>query len=112
MPVTKQDYAFTKGDSFTFTGTATDYSQNVINLTGAGLDCIAKPDPNSSDFFTGTVTTLSASAGTYSVTFPITETESLPNYPLIYDYQVRLLKGSEAYAVQGGKLYITPTVQE
>ena len=110
MSVTSANLFFTLGDGFTFSCLAQDYSQNVINLTGATISCVAKSDPNGTASFSGTTSVTSAAAGTFTVTFASSATSSLPNYDQIYNYDVIVTKSSVPVSVQSGKIYLSPRI--
>lgn len=103
----------TLGDTFTFSGLAQDYNQNIINLTGATVVCEARYDTTfSTTVFSkaiGTgVTVISASAGTFSVTLAPSDTSQLGNYDQSLVYQVRVTDSSgNVTTVQAGKLYLS-----
>ena len=110
MAVTTQNLFFTLGDSYTFSCLAQDYDQNVINLTGAGILCTAKPSANSDSYFLGTDTVTSAALGTFTINFPPSATASLPNYPQTWEYSVIVTKSGASYTVQSGLIYLTPQI--
>lgn len=110
MPVSSKNLYFSRGDTFAFPCLAQDYSQNIINLTGATITCTVKRTPGGSSLFTGTPATVGSLAlGTFTVTFAAASTASLPDSPQVLVYDTRVTTGAGlTYSVQAGTIYLSP----
>lgn len=108
MPVNKTNLFFSRGDTYVFSCLAQDYSQTVINLTGATILSTVKRSPaDSAPLFTGTCAVVSAPAGTLTVTFAAASTASLPDYPQVLVYDVQVTKSGAVITIQSGKIYLS-----
>lgn len=108
MPVNKKNLYFSRGDTFTFSCLAQDYSQNVINLTAATITCTAKRTKSGASLFLGTPTVTSAPLGTFTITFLAADTAALPDSPQVLLYDVRVTtSGALTYSVQSGQIYLS-----
>ena len=108
MPITNSNLYFSRGDTFVFSCLAQDYTQTVINLTGATLACSVKRTPqDTSALLTGTCTVTVAASGTFTVTFLAADTAALPAYNQVLVYDVRVTKSGLITSVQAGEIYLS-----
>ncbi len=108
MPVSKSNLYFSRGDTFTFPCLAQNYSQTPIDITSSVITCTAKRTPSGNSLFTGSPTITDAEAGTFTITFLAASTASLPDYPQVLPYDVRVTNGAATYSVQSGQIYLSP----
>lgn len=108
MPVSKRNLYYSRGDTYTFSCLAQDYSQNILNLTGATITCTVKRTKSGASLFTGTPAVTSAPLGTFTVTFLAADTAALPDSPQVLPYDVRVTtSGALTYSVQSGSIYLS-----
>ncbi len=104
-----------RGDTNTYTGTVTDSTGAVVNLTGCTLRFTAKLNRTDADNATGAIkkytgsgiTHVNAAAGTYRITLSPSDTSALTAATL-YFWDLQLTDGSGAvFTCDKGTLTIT-----